>query len=29
MRTKMLKNLAAWIESLKEDARNDNCFSIA
>ena len=25
----MLKNLTKWIESLKEDARNDNSYSIA
>lgn len=29
MKTKMLKNLIEWIESLKEDAANDNCYSIA
>ena len=29
MNNKMLKNLAEWIESLKEDARKDDCYSIA
>lgn len=28
-RDKVLNRLAEWIESLKDDARNDNCFSIA
>ena len=28
-REAMLKNLTKWIESLKEDARNDNSYSIA
>lgn len=28
-RDKVLKRLAEWIESLKEDAKKDNCFSIA
>lgn len=29
MNNKVLRNLAEWIESLKEDARKDNCYSIA
>lgn len=28
-RETMLKNLAEWIESLKQDAKDDNCYSIA